>query len=308
MNYINSIIDLVGNTPLLKLQKISEIEKLSNNIFAKLERNNPAGSIKDRVAKQMIEEAETKGILKEGSIIIEPTSGNTGIGISAIAAYKGYEVIIVMPENMSIERQKLMTIYGAKLVLTSKELGMKGSIAEAERLKQTIPNAVMLDQFNNEASVRAHYNTAKEIYDDLDGEIDAVVAGIGTGGTITGIAKYMKNKNPNIKIIGVEPESSPFLSKGVTGKHRIQGIGAGFKPSILDLNVVDEIITINDDEAFYYAKLLARKEGLLVGISSGASLAGAIKISKRNKYQNVVTIFPDTGERYVSTKLFEEGN
>ncbi len=308
MNYINSIIDLVGNTPLLKLQKISEIEKLSNNIFAKLERNNPAGSIKDRVAKQMIEEAEAKGILKKGSIIIEPTSGNTGIGISAIAAYKGYEVIIVMPENMSIERQKLMTIYGAKLVLTSKELGMKGSIAEAERLKQTIPNAVMLDQFNNEASVRAHYNTAKEIYDDLDGEIDAVVAGIGTGGTITGIAKYMKNKNPNIKIIGVEPESSPFLSKGVTGKHRIQGIGAGFKPSILDLSVIDEIITINDDEAFYYAKLLARKEGLLVGISSGASLAGAIKISKRNKYQNVVTIFPDTGERYVSTKLFEEGN
>lgn len=308
MNYNNSIIDLVGKTPLVKLQKISEIEKLSNNIFAKLERNNPAGSIKDRVAKQMIEEAEAKGILKKGSTIIEPTSGNTGIGISAIAAYKGYEVIIVMPENMSIERQKLMTIYGAKLVLTSKELGMKGSITEAERLKQTIPNAVMLDQFNNEASVRAHYNTAKEIYDDLDGEIDAVVAGIGTGGTITGIAKYMKNKNPNIKIIGVEPESSPFLSKGVTGKHRIQGIGAGFKPSILDLSVIDEIITINDDEAFYYAKLLARKEGLLVGISSGASLAGAIKISKRNKYQNVVTIFPDTGERYVSTKLFEEGN
>ncbi len=305
MKYKDSIIDLVGNTPLVKLQKISEKEQLSNNIFAKLERNNPAGSIKDRVAKQMIEEAEDKGILKKGSTIIEPTSGNTGIGIAAIAAFKGYDVIIVMPENMTIERQKLMTIYGSQLVLTPGELGMKGSIAEAERLKQNIPNAVMLDQFNNEASVRAHYKTAQEIYEDLDGQVDAVVAGIGTGGTITGIAKYLKNLNPNIKIIGVEPESSPFLSQGVIGKHRIQGIGAGFKPSILDLNIIDEIVTVSDEDAFLYAEKVAKEEGILVGISSGACLAGAIKISKRNKYHNVVTIFPDTGERYMSTKLFK---
>lgn len=305
MNYKDSIVDLVGNTPLVKLQKISHNEQLSNNIFAKLERNNPAGSIKDRVAKQMIEEAEEKGILKNGSTIIEPTSGNTGIGIAAIAAFKGYDVIIVMPENMTIERQKLMTIYGAQLVLTPGELGMKGSIAEAKRLMQTIPNAVMLDQFNNEASVRAHYQTAQEIYEDLDGQVDAVVAGIGTGGTITGIAKYLKNLNPNIKIIGVEPESSPYLSQGIIGKHRIQGIGAGFKPSILDLNIIDEIVTISDEDAFLYAKKVAKEEGILVGISSGASLAGAIKISKSKKYHNVVTIFPDTGERYISTKLFK---
>lgn len=305
MAYKESILDLVGNTPIVKLNNIIKNNNLNFNIFAKLERNNPAGSIKDRVAKQMIEEAINNGSLKPGSTIIEATSGNTGIGISAIANQMGYKAIIVMPENMSIERQKLMKIYGSSLVLTKKEEGMKGAINKANELKNSIPNSIILGQFDNEASVRAHLITGKEIYDDLNGKIDAVVVGIGTGGTITGIAKYLKSKNPEIKIIGVEPASSPFLTKHYSGPHKIQGIGAGFKPSILDLNYIDEIITIEDEEAFQWGKTVVKEEGLLVGISSGANLAGAVKVGSRGIYKNIVTIFPDTGERYLSTQLFD---
>lgn len=304
MAYKESILDLVGNTPILKLNNIIKNNNLNYNIFAKIEKNNPAGSIKDRVAKQMIEEAIASGLLKAGSTIIEATSGNTGIGISAIANQMGYKVIIVMPENMSIERQKLMTIYGSSLVLTKKEDGMKGAIKKAKELNETIPNSIILGQFDNEASVRAHLITGKEIYDDLNGNIDAVVIGIGTGGTITGVAKYLKSKNPNIKIIGVEPASSPFLTKHYSGAHKIQGIGAGFKPSILDLSYIDEVITIEDEEAFKWGKKIVKEEGLLVGISSGASLAGVVKIGERGIYKNIVTLFPDTGERYISTELF----
>lgn len=304
MAYKESILDLVGNTPILKLNNIIKNNNLNYNIFAKIEKNNPAGSIKDRVAKQMIEEAIASGLLKAGSTIIEATSGNTGIGISAIANQIGYKVIIVMPENMSIERQKLMTIYGSSLVLTKKEDGMKGAIKKAKELNETIPNSIILGQFDNEASVRAHLITGKEIYEDLNGDIDAVVIGIGTGGTITGVAKYLKSKNPNIKIIGVEPASSPFLTKHYSGAHKIQGIGAGFKPSILDLSYIDEVITIEDEEAFKWGKKIVKEEGLLVGISSGASLAGVVKIGERGIYKNIITIFPDTGERYISTELF----
>lgn len=304
MAYKESILDLVGNTPILKLNNIIKNNNLNYNIFAKIEKNNPAGSIKDRVAKQMIEEAIASGLLKAGSIIIEATSGNTGIGISAIANQMGYKVIIVMPENMSIERQKLMTIYGSSLVLTKKEDGMKGAIKKAKELNETIPNSIILGQFDNEASVRAHLITGKEIYEDLNGNIDAVVIGIGTGGTITGVAKYLKSKNPNIKIIGVEPASSPFLTKHYSGAHKIQGIGAGFKPSILELSYINEVITIEDEEAFKWGKKIVKEEGLLVGISSGASLAGVVKIGERGIYKNIVTIFPDTGERYISTELF----
>ena len=236
---------------------------------------------------------------------IEPTSGNTGIGISAIASYMGYNVIIVMPENMSIERQKLMTIYGSNLVLTKKEEGMQGAIKKANELKESISDSIILGQFDNEASVRAHLITGKEIYEDMNGNIDAVIIGIGTGGTITGIAKYLKLKNPNIKIFGIEPASSPFLTKHYSGTHKIQGIGAGFKPSILDLSYIDEIITIEDEEALEWGKKIAKEEGLLVGISSGANLAGAIKIGKRGIAKNIITIFPDTGERYMSTELFK---
>lgn len=305
MAYKESILDLIGNTPTIKLNNIIKNEQLNFNIFAKIEKNNPAGSIKDRVAKQMIMEAIDSGKLKKTSTIIEPTSGNTGIGISAIASYMGYNVIIVMPENMSIERQKLMTIYGSKLVLTKKEEGMQGAIKKANELKESISDSIILGQFGNEASVRAHLITGKEIYEDMNGNIDAVIIGIGTGGTITGIAKYLKLKNPNIKIFGIEPASSPFLTKHYSGTHKIQGIGAGFKPSILDLSYIDEIITIEDEEALEWGKKIAKEEGLLVGISSGANLAGAIKIGKRGIAKNIITIFPDTGERYMSTELFK---
>lgn len=305
MAYKESILDLIGNTPTIKLNNIIKNEQLNFNIFAKIEKNNPAGSIKDRVAKQMIMEAIDSGKLKKTSTIIEPTSGNTGIGISAIASYMGYNVIIVMPENMSIERQKLMTIYGSKLVLTKKEEGMQGAIKKAKELKESISDSIILGQFDNEASVRAHLITGKEIYEDMNGNIDAVIIGIGTGGTITGIAKYLKLKNPNIKIFGIEPASSPFLTKHYSGTHKIQGIGAGFKPSILDLSYIDEIITIEDEEALEWGKKIAKEEGLLVGISSGANLAGAIKIGKRGIAKNIITIFPDTGERYMSTELFK---
>ena len=305
MAYKESILDLIGNTPTIKLNNIIKNEQLNFNIFAKIEKNNPAGSIKDRVAKQMILEAIDSGQLKKTSTIIEPTSGNTGIGISAIASYMGYNVIIVMPENMSIERQKLMTIYGSNLVLTKKEEGMQGAINKANELKESISDSIILGQFDNEASVRAHLITGKEIYEDMNGNIDAVIIGIGTGGTITGIAKYLKLKNPNIKIFGIEPASSPFLTKHYSGTHKIQGIGAGFKPSILDLSYIDEIITIEDEEALEWGKKIAKEEGLLVGISSGANLAGAIKIGKRGIAKNIITIFPDTGERYMSTELFK---
>lgn len=305
MAYKESILDLIGNTPIIKLNNIIKNEQLNFNIFAKIEKNNPAGSIKDRVAKQMIIEAIDSGKLKKASTIIEPTSGNTGIGISAIASYMGYNVIIVMPENMSIERQKLMTIYGSNLVLTKKEEGMQGAINKANELKESISDSIILGQFDNEASVRAHLITGQEIYEDMNGNIDAVIIGIGTGGTITGIAKYLKSKNQNIKIFGIEPASSPFLTKHYSGIHKIQGIGAGFQPNILDLSYIDEIITIEDEEALEWGKKIAKEEGLLVGISSGANLAGAIQIGKRGIAKNIITIFPDTGERYLSTELFK---
>lgn len=309
MKIYNSVAELVGKTPLLELKNIEKKYGLKAKLVAKLEYFNPAGSVKDRVAKFMIDDAEKRGILKEGSVIIEPTSGNTGIGLSAIAASKGYRVIIVMPETMSVERRKLMKGYGAELVLTPGNLGMKGAIAKAEELKNEIPGGVVMGQFVNPSNPKAHYmTTGPEIFEDTNGNVDYFVAGVGTGGTITGVGRFLKEKLPNVKIVAVEPATSAVLSTGVAGAHKIQGIGAGFVPEILDTNIYDEVIPVSDEDAFKFGKETGKTEGVLVGISSGAALSAAISVAKRKEAEGktIVVLMPDTGERYLSTALFEE--
>ncbi len=300
---------LIGHTPLLELAHIEAQENLSAKILAKLEYFNPAGSVKDRIAKAMIDDAEASGKLKPGSVIIEPTSGNTGIGLAAVAAAKGYRIIIVMPETMSVERRQLMKAYGAELVLSEGAKGMKGAIAKADELAKEIPNAFIPGQFVNPANPKAHVaTTGPEIWDDTDGKVDLFVAGVGTGGTVTGVGQYLKSQNPNVKVVAVEPASSPVLSKGTAGAHKIQGIGAGFVPAVLDTKVYDEIIAVTNEDAFVTGRLIGHKEGVLVGISSGAAVWAAIELAKRpeNKGKNIVVLLPDTGDRYLSTPLFAE--
>lgn len=300
---------LIGKTPLLELKNIEKKYNLNAKILAKLEYFNPAGSVKDRIAKAMIDDAEQKGLLKEGSVIIEPTSGNTGIGLCSVAAARGYRIIIVMPETMSVERRQIMKAYGAELVLTDGTKGMKGAIEKADELAKEIPGAFVPGQFVNDANPKAHFETTgPEIFADTDGKVDFFVAGVGTGGTITGTGKYLKSKLPNVKIIAVEPKSSAVLSAGVAGPHKIQGIGAGFVPKVLDTSVYDEIIPVENDDAFAMGKEVGRNEGVLVGISSGAALWAAIEIAKRpeNSGKNIVVLFPDTGDRYLSTPLFAD--
>lgn len=302
-----NITELIGKTPLMELANFSAELSLSKPILGKLEYFNPAGSVKDRVGAFLISEAEREGKLCEGSIIIEPTSGNTGIGIAAVAASKGYKVIIVMPDTMSVERRKLIGAYGAEIILTDGSLGMKGAIKKAEELASELDGAIVAGQFVNPANPLAHYRTTgPEIWEDTDGKVDVFVAGIGTGGTISGVGKYLKEKNPDIKIIGIEPEGSPYLTKGESGPHGLQGIGAGFKPEILDLSVVDEIITVRDKEAYLAEKVLAAKEGILVGITSGAAVYAASILASREEYKEktIVALLPDTGERYLSTPMF----
>ena len=304
-----SVDERVGNTPLLELKHIEKEFGLKATLLAKLEYFNPAGSVKDRVARAMLDDAEARGALKPGSVIIEPTSGNTGIGLASIAAARGYRIIIVMPETMSVERRKLMRAYGAELVLTEGTKGMKGAIAKADELAKEIPNSFIPGQFVNPANVAAHYNTTgPEIYRDTDGKVDFFVAGVGTGGTVTGTGKYLKEKIPGVKVVAVEPASSPVLSKGVAGAHKIQGIGAGFVPDILDTTVYDEIIPIENDDAFETGRIIGRHEGVLVGISSGAAVCAAIKIAQRpeNAGKKIVVLLPDTGDRYLSTEMFAE--
>ena len=301
--------ELIGRTPLMELNNIEKEFNLKAKILAKLEYFNPAGSVKDRIAKAMIDDAEERGILKKGSTIIEPTSGNTGIGLCSVAAARGYKVIIVMPETMSIERRQLMKAYGAELVLTEGSLGMKGAIAKAEELSKEIPNSFVAGQFVNPANPEIHRKTTgPEIWEDTDGEVDIFVAGVGTGGTITGVGQYLKLQNPNIKVVAVEPKSSAVLSTGVAGPHKIQGIGAGFVPQVLDTHVYDEIIPVENDDAFSTGRLIGKKEGFLVGISSGAALYAAIELAKRaeNERKNIVVLLPDTGDRYLSTPLFND--
>ena len=301
--------ELIGRTPLMELNNIEKEFNLKAKILAKLEYFNPAGSVKDRIAKAMIDDAEERGILKKGSTIIEPTSGNTGIGLCSVAAARGYKVIIVMPETMSIERRQLMKAYGAELVLTEGALGMKGSIAKAEELSKEIPNSFVAGQFVNPANPETHRKTTgPEIWEDTDGEVNIFVAGVGTGGTVTGVGQYLKSQNPNIKIVAVEPKSSAVLSTGVAGPHKIQGIGAGFVPQVLDTSVYDEIIPVENEDAFSYGRLIGKKEGVLVGISSGAALYAAIELAKRaeNEGKNIVVLLPDTGDRYLSTPLFND--
>ena len=298
---------LIGKTPLLELTHIEKKYNLKAKIIAKLEYFNPAGSVKDRVAKAMLDDAEQKGILKKDSVIIEPTSGNTGIGLASVAAARGYRIIIVMPETMSVERRQIMKAYGAELVLTDGAKGMKGAIEKADELAKEIPNSFVPGQFVNEANPKAHFaTTGPEIFEDTDGKVDFFVAGVGTGGTVTGVGKYLKSKLPDIKIVAVEPKSSAVLSTGVAGPHKIQGIGAGFVPNVLDTAVYDEIIPVENDDAFAMGKEVCRNEGVLVGISSGAALWAAIEIAKRpeNEGRNIVVLFPDTGDRYLSTPLF----
>ncbi len=307
MKVFSDISSLIGNTPLLCVSDYCE-ETLPAQVFAKLEYLNPAGSVKDRAALSMIEKAEKDGILKQGSVIIEPTSGNTGIGLAAIAASRGYKVILTMPETMSVERRKLLSAYGARIVLTKGEKGMKGAIEEAERIAKETPNSFIAGQFTNPANVEAHYRTTgPEIYNDLNGNVDIFVAGVGTGGTITGVGKYLKEKNKDIKIVAVEPTASPMLSKGEAGPHPLQGIGANFVPEILDRSLIDEIITVSGEEAFSASKNLAKNKGILVGISSGAALSAATTIAKRqeNSGKNIVVLLPDTGDRYLSTAMFD---
>lgn len=304
-----TVSELIGRTPLLELTHLEKNEKLEARILAKLEYFNPAGSVKDRVAKEMIEDAQAKGLLKKGSVIIEPTSGNTGIGLACVAAAKGYETIIVMPETMSVERRKLMKAFGAKLVLTEGSKGMAGAIEKANELSKTIPNSFIPGQFVNPANPQAHKKTtAPEIWEDTDGNVDIFVAGVGTGGTITGIGEYLKEKKPDVKIVAVEPESSAVLSTGVAGAHAIQGIGAGFVPQVLNTKVYDEIIAVSNEEAYTFARRVGKEEGVLVGISSGAAVAAAVELAKRpeNKGKTIVALLPDTGDRYLSTSLFEE--
>ena len=300
---------LVGRTPLLELTHIEKAFDLKAKIFAKLEYFNPAGSVKDRIAKAMIEDAEAKGTLKAGSVIIEPTSGNTGIGLASIAAAKGYRIIIVMPETMSVERRQLMKAYGAELVLSDGSKGMKGAIAKAEELAAEIPNSFIPGQFVNPANPKTHFETTgPEIYEDTDGEVDYFVAGVGTGGTITGTGKYLKSVKPSVKVVAVEPATSAVLSTGVAGPHKIQGIGAGFVPDVLDTKVYDEIIPVANEDAFATGKLIGKKEGVLVGISSGAALWAAIEVAKRPESagKKIVVLLPDTGDRYLSTPLFQD--
>lgn len=310
MSKIYSSIDqIIGNTPILRLSHIEKQFALEAKILAKLECMNPAGSVKDRVAKAMLDDAESKGILNKDSTIIEPTSGNTGIGLASVAAARGYKLIIVMPENMSIERKQLMKAYGAQLVLTDGKKGMRGAIEKAEEIKDSTPNSFIAGQFTNPANPKAHTETTgPEIWNDTDGKIDWFAAGVGTGGTVTGVGQYLKSKNPKIKVAVIEPEDSPVLSKGTAGAHKIQGIGAGFIPDVLDTKIYDEIITVKNEDSFETGKLVGKKEGILVGISSGAALWGAIQLAKRpeNKGKTIVVLFPDTGTRYLSTPLFQE--
>ena len=300
---------LIGKTPLLELTHIEKNEGLEATVLAKLEYFNPAGSVKDRIAKAMIDDAEAKGLLKEGSVIIEPTSGNTGIGLASVAAARGYRIIIVMPETMSVERRQLMKAYGAELVLTEGSKGMKGAIAKADELAKEIPNAFIPGQFVNPANPAAHYaTTGPEIWADTDGQVDIFVAGVGTGGTVTGVGEYLKEQKPSVQIVAVEPESSPVLSKGTAGSHKIQGIGAGFVPDVLDTKIYDEIIPVSNEDAFATGKLIGRSEGVLVGISSGAALWAAIQLARRpeTKGKTIVALLPDTGDRYLSTPLFAD--
>ena len=300
---------LIGHTPLLELTHIENAENLEAKILAKLEYFNPAGSVKDRIARAMIDDAEATGKLKPGSVIIEPTSGNTGIGLASVAAARGYRIIIVMPETMSVERRQLMKAYGAELVLTDGAKGMKGAIAKADELAREIPNSFVPGQFVNPANPDAHKRTTgPEIWEDTDGKVDIFVAGVGTGGTVTGVGEYLKSQNPNVKVVAVEPASSPVLSKGTAGAHKIQGIGAGFVPDVLNTKVYDEVIPVSNEDAFATGKLVGHKEGVLVGISSGAALWAAIQLAKRpeNKGKTIVALLPDTGDRYLSTPLFAD--
>ena len=300
---------LIGKTPLLELVHIEKSQGLEAKVLGKLEYFNPAGSVKDRIAKAMIDDAEQKGLLKPGSVIIEPTSGNTGIGLASVAAARGYRIIIVMPETMSVERRQLMKAYGAELVLTDGAKGMKGAIAKADELAKEIPNSFIPGQFVNPANPAVHKaTTGPEIWEDTDGKVDIFVAGVGTGGTVTGIGEYLKSRNPHVKVVAVEPAASPVLSKGVSGSHKIQGIGAGFVPDVLDTKVYDEIIPVENDDAFATGKLIGKKEGVLVGISSGAAVWAAIQLAKRpeNKGKTIVALLPDTGDRYLSTPLFAD--
>ena len=309
MSVNKSITELIGGTPLLELVNYEKANNLNAHVVAKLEYFNPAGSVKDRVANAMIADAEEKGVLKPGATIIEPTSGNTGIGLAAVGTAKGYHVILTMPETMSIERRKLVAAYGAEVVLTSGSAGMKGAIAKAEELEKSIDGAVILGQFVNPANPKVHYETTgPEIWKDTEGKVDIFVAGVGTGGTVTGTGKYLKEQNPNVKIVAVEPATSPVLSKGTAGPHKIQGIGAGFVPDTLDTDVYDEIIAVDNDAAFETGRAIAKAEGILVGISSGAALYAATELAKRpeNAGKTIVALLPDTGERYLSTALFAE--
>lgn len=307
MNIKTNVCDLIGHTPLLELRNIEKIENLKSKIFAKIEYLNPTGSIKDRTAYSLIAEAEKKGLLKKDSVIIEPTSGNTGIGLAAIGVSKGYKVIIVLPENFSIERRKMIKAYGAEIALSKAEEGMKGAVDLANKLAKEYPNSFIPSQFDNPDNPLIHYtSTGPEIYEDTDGNIDYLVAGVGTGGTISGVGKYLKQQNKEIQIIAVEPASSPLLSKGETGPHAIQGIGPNFVPSILDRSVIDKIMSITNEDAINYAKYINKSEGILVGISSGAALKAAIDLAKKEENKNIVVILPDSGDRYLSTPLFED--
>ncbi len=308
MSVYERITDLIGGTPLLELKNTESANGLEAKLLAKLEYFNPAGSVKDRIAKAMIDDAEAKGLLKAGSVIIEPTSGNTGIGLASVAAARGYRLIITMPETMSIERRNLMKAYGAELVLTDGSKGMKGAIAKAEELAKDIPNSFIPSQFTNPANPAVHQaTTGVEIWNDTDGKVDIFVAGVGTGGTISGTGAYLKSQNPNVKVVAVEPEGSPVLSKGTAGKHGIQGIGAGFVPETLNTEIYDEVIAVSNEDAYETGRNIARKEGVLVGISSGAAVWAAIQLAKRpeNKGKTIVALLPDTGERYLSTPMFE---
>ena len=310
MSHIYTSADqLIGKTPLLELVHIEQSEGLEAKVLGKLEYSNPAGSVKDRIAKAMIDDAEARGKLKPGSVIIEPTSGNTGIGLASVAAARGYRIIIVMPETMSVERRQLMKAYGAELVLTEGAKGMKGAIAKAEELAKEIPNSFIPGQFVNPANPAVHKaTTGPEIWEDTDGKVDIFVAGVGTGGTVTGVGEYLKSRNPNVKVVAVEPASSPVLSKGTAGAHKIQGIGAGFVPDVLNTQVYDEIIPVENDDAFATGKKIGKLEGVLVGISSGAAVWAAIQLAKRpeNKGKTIVALLPDTGDRYLSTPLFAD--
>lgn len=309
MKVYEKITDLIGNTPLVELKNIEAANGLQATVLAKLEYFNPAGSVKDRIARAMIDDAEKKGLLKPGSVIIEPTSGNTGIGLAAVAASRGYKIILTMPETMSVERRNLLKAYGAELVLTEGSKGMKGAIAKAEELAAETPDSFIPSQFTNAANPAAHLaTTGPEIWNDTDGKVDIFVAGVGTGGTLSGVGEYLKSKNPNVKAVAVEPAGSPVLSKGTPGPHKIQGIGAGFVPETLNTDIYDEIIAVENEDAFATGRAIARKEGILVGISSGAAVYAALQLAKRqeNKGKVIVALLPDTGDRYLSTPMFKD--